>query len=205
MAAGEDIPRAKQWRNVGAWALASPRAPAFSPGKRGDGSPRAVVSPGDRPCVLQVGSFGTGTALRGRAEVQLVAFLSCFRSFQEAARQQHAALRLLRRTLWTCRDLLDLGLEVLGVSQGVPDALAFTIQTRCTQEPVTVTIVPAYRALGKREEASRSRGPFPRPAAAPSRSPLPPASAGGWGPPCTGCHGAPPGKPISQRITRVNI
>lgn len=101
------------------------------------------------PRVPQVGSFGNGTALRGSAEVQLVAFLSCFRSFAEAARRHQAALRLLRRTLWTCRDLLALGLEVLGVSPGVPDALAFTIQTRRTEEPVTVTIVPAYRALGK--------------------------------------------------------
>ncbi|KAK1328718.1 hypothetical protein QTO34_012293 [Cnephaeus nilssonii] len=98
--------------------------------------------------LVKVGSFGNGTALRGSAEVQLVAFLSCFRSFAEAARRHQAALRLLRRTLWTCRDLLALGLEVLGVSPGVPDALAFTIQTRRTEEPVTVTIVPAYRALG---------------------------------------------------------
>lgn len=100
-------------------------------------------------CVPQVGSFGNGTALAGSAEVQLVAFLSCFRGFPEAAARHGAALKLIRNTLWTCQDLLDLGLEVLGVSPGVPDALAFTVQTRWTEEPVTVTVVPAYRALGK--------------------------------------------------------
>ncbi|XP_045441323.1 2'-5'-oligoadenylate synthase-like protein isoform X3 [Pipistrellus kuhlii] len=98
--------------------------------------------------LVKVGSFGTGTALRGVAEVRLVAFLSGLRSFQEAARCHQAALRLLRGALWTCRDLLDLGLEGLEVAPGVPDALAFTIWTRWTAEPVTVTIVPAYRALG---------------------------------------------------------
>ncbi|XP_059532186.1 2'-5'-oligoadenylate synthase-like protein [Myotis daubentonii] len=98
--------------------------------------------------LVKVGSFGNGTALAGSAEVQLVAFLSCFRGFPEAAARHGAALRLIRNTLWTCQDLLDLGLEVLGVSPGVPDALAFTVQTRWTEEPVTVTVVPAYRALG---------------------------------------------------------
>nr|KAF6282570.1 2'-5'-oligoadenylate synthetase like [Myotis myotis] len=98
--------------------------------------------------LVKVGSFGNGTALAGSAEVQLVAFLSCFGGFPEAAARHGAALRLIRSTLWTCQDLLDLGLEVLGVSPGVPDALAFTVQTRWTEEPVTVTVVPAYRALG---------------------------------------------------------
>ncbi|XP_028384291.1 2'-5'-oligoadenylate synthase-like protein isoform X2 [Phyllostomus discolor] len=98
--------------------------------------------------VVKVGSFGNGTVLRSSAEVELVVFLSCFRSFQQEARHHHTVLRMIRKKLWTCQDLLDLGLEVLGVSQGVPDDLAFIIHTRWTSEPVTVTIVPAYRALG---------------------------------------------------------
>ncbi|XP_036908174.1 2'-5'-oligoadenylate synthase-like protein [Sturnira hondurensis] len=98
--------------------------------------------------VVKVGSFGNGTVLRSSAEVELVVFLSCFRSFQQEARHHQAVLRMIRKKLWTCQDLLALGLEVLGVSQGVPDALTFTIQTRWTAELVTVTIVPAYRALG---------------------------------------------------------
>ncbi|XP_054450379.1 2'-5'-oligoadenylate synthase-like protein [Pteronotus mesoamericanus] len=97
---------------------------------------------------VKVGSFGNGTVLRSNAEVELVVFLSCFRSFQQEAKHHEAVLRMIWKKLWTCQDLLALGLEVLGLTQGVPDALVFTIQTRGTAEPVTVTIVPAYRALG---------------------------------------------------------
>ncbi|XP_016057045.1 PREDICTED: 2'-5'-oligoadenylate synthase-like protein isoform X3 [Miniopterus natalensis] len=97
---------------------------------------------------VKVGSFGNGTVLSGSTEVELVVFLSCFRSFQEEAKHHQAVLKLIRRKLWTCQDLLSLGLEVLEVAQGVPDALVFTIQTRQIEETITVTIVPAYRALG---------------------------------------------------------
>nr|KAF6403824.1 2'-5'-oligoadenylate synthetase like [Molossus molossus] len=97
---------------------------------------------------VKVGSFGNGTVLRSNTEVELVVFLSCFRSFQEEAKHHQAVLRLIQKKLWTSPDLLALGLEVLGVFQGVPDALVFTIQTRETAEPITVTIVPAFRVLG---------------------------------------------------------
>lgn len=82
--------------------------------------------------------------------MELVVFLSCFHSFQEEAKHHQTALRLIWRRLWLCQDLLALGLEVLGLVQGIPDALVFTIYTKDTGEPITVTIVPAYRALGKR-------------------------------------------------------
>lgn len=100
-------------------------------------------------CVPQVGSFGNGTALRNSLEVDLVVFLSCFHSFQQEAKHHQAILNLMRKKLWYCQDLLALGLEDVEIIQGVPDALVFTIQTRGTAEPITVTIVPAYRALGK--------------------------------------------------------
>lgn len=100
-------------------------------------------------CVPQVGSFGNGTALRNSLEVDLVVFLSCFHSFQQEAKHHQAILNLMRKKLWYCQDLLALGLEDVEIVQGVPDALVFTIQTRGTAEPITVTIVPAYRALGK--------------------------------------------------------
>nr|XP_002763695.2 2'-5'-oligoadenylate synthase-like protein isoform X1 [Callithrix jacchus]XP_035113738.2 2'-5'-oligoadenylate synthase-like protein isoform X1 [Callithrix jacchus] len=98
--------------------------------------------------VIKVGSFGNGTILRSRREVELVAFLSCFHSFQEAATHHQAVLRLLLKTMWQSQDLLALGLEDLRVEQRVPDALVFTIQAWQAAEPITVTIVPAYRALG---------------------------------------------------------
>jgi len=98
-------------------------------------------------CVPQVGSFGNGTALRNSLEVDLVVFLSCFHSFQQEAKHHQAILNLMRKKLWYCQDLLALGLEDVEIVQGVPDALVFTIQTRGTAEPITVTIVPAYRAL----------------------------------------------------------
>ncbi|XP_004396706.1 PREDICTED: 2'-5'-oligoadenylate synthase-like protein [Odobenus rosmarus divergens] len=97
--------------------------------------------------VLKVGSYGNGTALRNSLEVDLVVFLSCFHSFQQEAKHHQAILNLIRKKLWYCQDLLALGLEDVEIIQGVPDALVFTIQTRGTVEPVTVTIVPAYRAL----------------------------------------------------------
>ncbi|XP_021559202.1 2'-5'-oligoadenylate synthase-like protein isoform X2 [Neomonachus schauinslandi] len=97
--------------------------------------------------VLKVGSFGNGTALRNSLEVDLVVFLSCFHSFQQEAKHHRAILNLMRKKLWYCQDLLALGLEDVEIVQGVPDALVFTIQTRGTAEPITVTIVPAYRAL----------------------------------------------------------
>lgn len=98
--------------------------------------------------VIKVGSFGNGTVLRSTREVELVAFLSCFHSFQEAAKHHQEVLRLIRKTMWQSQDLLALGLQDLRVEQRVPNALVLTIQTRGTAEPITVTIVPAYRALG---------------------------------------------------------
>uniref|UniRef100_A0A8C8WX48 2'-5'-oligoadenylate synthetase like n=1 Tax=Panthera leo TaxID=9689 RepID=A0A8C8WX48_PANLE len=98
--------------------------------------------------VVKVGSFGNGTVLRRTSEVELVVFLSCFHSFREEARYHQAVLSLMWKKLWCCRDLLALGLENVEIVQGVPDALVFTIQTRKTAELVTVTVVPAYRALG---------------------------------------------------------
>ncbi|XP_064235770.1 2'-5'-oligoadenylate synthase-like protein isoform X2 [Aotus nancymaae] len=98
--------------------------------------------------VIKVGSFGNGTILRSTREVELVAFLSCFHSFQEAATHHQTVLRLIWKTMWQSQDLLALGLEDLRVEQRVPDALVLTIQTWQAAEPIAVTIVPAYRALG---------------------------------------------------------
>lgn len=81
--------------------------------------------------------------------MELVVFLSCFQSFQEEAKHHHAVLSLIQKRMSYCRDLLDLGLSNLSVTDGVPSSLIFTIQTRETWEPITVAIVPAYRALGK--------------------------------------------------------
>uniref|UniRef100_A0A2K5CU91 2'-5'-oligoadenylate synthetase like n=1 Tax=Aotus nancymaae TaxID=37293 RepID=A0A2K5CU91_AOTNA len=97
--------------------------------------------------VIKVGSFGNGTILRSTREVELVAFLSCFHSFQEAATHHQTVLRLIWKTMWQSQDLLALGLEDLRVEQRVPDALVLTIQTWQAAEPIAVTIVPAYRAL----------------------------------------------------------
>lgn len=172
---------------------------------------------GDGALCLQVGSFGNGTVLRSSAEVELVVFLSCFHSFQQEAKHHQAVLRMIWKKLWTCQDLLALGLEVLGVLQGVPDALTFTIQTRGTAEPVTVTIVPAYRALGK------GKGSPPDSHICPSQeagscltfhswphSSLQPLSC--WGL-VTTMHGADPtltviwlnSGNISQRISQINM
>ncbi|XP_058995094.1 2'-5'-oligoadenylate synthase-like protein isoform X1 [Mustela lutreola] len=98
--------------------------------------------------VLKVGSFGNGTAVRNNLEVELVAFLSCFHSFQQEAKHHQDILSLIWKKLLCCQDLLALGLKDVEITQGDPDALVFTIETRRTAEPITVTIVPAYRALG---------------------------------------------------------
>ncbi|XP_046494932.1 2'-5'-oligoadenylate synthase-like protein [Equus quagga] len=105
--------------------------------------------------VVKVGSFGNGTVLRNTTEVELVVFLSCFHSFQEEAEYHRSVLSLMRKKLWSCQDLLDLRLEELRVAQGVPDALVFTIQTWGTAEPIAVTMVPAYKALGPSGPNSR--------------------------------------------------
>ncbi|KAL2767667.1 2'-5'-oligoadenylate synthase-like protein isoform d, partial [Daubentonia madagascariensis] len=98
--------------------------------------------------VVKVGSLGNGTVLRSTKEVELVVFLSCFHSFQEEIKYHRDILRLLWRKVLCCQDLLALGLIDLRVAQGVPDTLVFTIHTKGTMEPITVTIVPAYRVLG---------------------------------------------------------
>uniref|UniRef100_A0A8C5XUL9 2'-5'-oligoadenylate synthetase like n=1 Tax=Microcebus murinus TaxID=30608 RepID=A0A8C5XUL9_MICMU len=105
--------------------------------------------------VVKVGSFGNGTTLRGSREVELVAFLSCFRSFQEEAKHHRDVLRLLWKKVCRSQDLLALGLTDLSVVQGVPDALVFTIYTKWTMEPITVTVWPAYRALGPSDVSSQ--------------------------------------------------
>ncbi|XP_017365759.1 2'-5'-oligoadenylate synthase-like protein isoform X2 [Cebus imitator] len=98
--------------------------------------------------VIKVGSFGNGTILRSTREVELVAFLSCFHSFHEAATHHQAVLRLLWKAIWQSQDLLALRLECLRLEKRVPDAIVLTIQTWEAVEPITVTIVPAYRTLG---------------------------------------------------------
>lgn len=81
---------------------------------------------------------------------------------KQEAKHHQAILSLIQEKLWCCRDLLALGLEDVEIIQGVPDALVFTIQTRGTAEIITVTIVPAYRALGKRRGSpSDSRAHHP--------------------------------------------
>nr|XP_044988569.1 2'-5'-oligoadenylate synthase-like protein isoform X1 [Jaculus jaculus] len=97
---------------------------------------------------VKVGSFGNGTVLRSTADLELVVFLSCFHSFQEEAKYHHAALSLMWRKVCYSQDLLALGLRDLRMTQGVPGALVFTIHTRDTGEPMQVTVVPAYQALG---------------------------------------------------------
>lgn len=67
----------------------------------------------------------------------------------------------MRKKLWSCQDLLDLRLEELRVAQGVPDALVFTIQTWGTAEPIAVTMVPAYKALGKERGSPPDSYPCP--------------------------------------------
>ncbi|XP_044097031.1 2'-5'-oligoadenylate synthase-like protein isoform X2 [Neovison vison] len=98
--------------------------------------------------VLKVGAFGNGTAVRNNLEVELVAFLSCFHSFQQEAKHHQAILSLIWKKLLCRQDLLALGLKDVEITQGDPEALVFTIETRRTAEPITVIIVPAYRALG---------------------------------------------------------
>ncbi|XP_067556648.1 2'-5'-oligoadenylate synthase-like protein [Pseudorca crassidens] len=98
--------------------------------------------------VVKVGSFGNGTVLRDNSEVELVMLLSGFHSFQEEARHHDNVLSLLCEKLRYCQDLLSLQLQDLRLVQGVHSAVAFTIQSWETAEPITVTIVPAYRVLG---------------------------------------------------------
>nr|XP_058896533.1 2'-5'-oligoadenylate synthase-like protein isoform X2 [Kogia breviceps] len=74
--------------------------------------------------------------------------LSGFHSFQEEARHHDDVLSLLCEKLRHCQDLLSLQLQDLRLVQGVPSAVAFTIQTWEPAEPITVTIVPAYGVLG---------------------------------------------------------
>ncbi|XP_043756763.1 2'-5'-oligoadenylate synthase-like protein isoform X1 [Cervus elaphus] len=102
--------------------------------------------------VIQVGSFGNGTALRNLVEVELVMFLSSFSSFQkEASNYSHHehVLSMLYKKLMDCPDLLHLQPQNLRLVHGVISAVAFTIRTWEVEEQVTVTIVPAYRVLSK--------------------------------------------------------
>uniref|UniRef100_A0A8C0HZ12 2'-5'-oligoadenylate synthetase like n=1 Tax=Balaenoptera musculus TaxID=9771 RepID=A0A8C0HZ12_BALMU len=98
--------------------------------------------------VVKVGSFGNGTVLRDSSEVELVMVLSGFHSFQEEARRLDDVLSLLCEKLRYCQDLRSLQLQDLRLVQGVPSAVAFTIQSWETAEPITVTVVPAYGVLG---------------------------------------------------------
>lgn len=103
-------------------------------------------------CVPQVGSFGNGTVLRNHAEVELVMFLSGFSSFQEEASNHNHhkhVLSMLCEKFTDCPDLLHLQPQNLRLVHGVTSAVPFTIQTWEMEQQVTVTIVPAYRILGK--------------------------------------------------------
>ncbi|XP_032327825.1 2'-5'-oligoadenylate synthase-like protein isoform X3 [Camelus ferus] len=98
--------------------------------------------------VIKVGSLGNGTMLGNTTEVELVVFLSCFRSFQEEAKHHQRILNLIYEKLLYCQDLLALQLQDLRLVQGAPcEVVSFTVQTRETGEPITVTLVPAFGAL----------------------------------------------------------
>ncbi|XP_042525524.1 2'-5'-oligoadenylate synthase-like protein [Dipodomys spectabilis] len=90
--------------------------------------------------VVKVGSFGNGTVLRNETDVELVVFLSCFHSFGEEAKI-YQAIKLMQRSVWCSKDLLALGLRDARMEE-VPSALVLTM------EPINVTIMPAFRALG---------------------------------------------------------
>ncbi|XP_049624144.1 2'-5'-oligoadenylate synthase-like protein [Suncus etruscus] len=98
--------------------------------------------------VVKVGAFGNGTGILSSTEVELVAFPSCLRSFQDQARCHRAVLRLIRKRALSSEDLLALGLESVRLVRGVPDALVFTVHSWSSAEPVTVRVVPACKTLG---------------------------------------------------------
>ncbi|KAK2495872.1 hypothetical protein MC885_008218 [Smutsia gigantea] len=79
-------------------------------------------------------------------KVELVVFLNCFHSFKEEAKHHQDVLNLLFNKLRRCSDLLKL--EDMWVAPEVSSAIVCTIQSRKTVKPITVTIKPAFRALG---------------------------------------------------------
>lgn len=95
-----------------------------------------------------MGSFGNGTVLRDSTEVELVAFLSCFRSFRETEDLDNM-LDQLSKTLCSCQGLLAFDLKDVWLVEEVFCAIAFTIWTKNLEGPITFTIMPAYRDLGK--------------------------------------------------------
>ncbi|NP_001026960.1 2'-5'-oligoadenylate synthase-like protein [Sus scrofa] len=102
--------------------------------------------PGKNVQVLEVGSFGNGTVLRDSTEVELVAFLCCFRSFRETEDLDNM-LDQLSKTLCSCQGLLAFDLKDVWLVEEVFRAIAFTIWTKNLEGPITFTIMPAYRDL----------------------------------------------------------
>lgn len=110
--------------------------------------------------VVMVGCYGNGTALRNNLDVELVVFLSCFHSFQDEANSRQTILHMIQRKAWSCQDLLELGLWDVQVTQGPPSGVILSIKTWDSTTPTTVTIVPAYRALGPSAPGGQAP-PFP--------------------------------------------
>ncbi|XP_006890565.1 PREDICTED: 2'-5'-oligoadenylate synthase-like protein [Elephantulus edwardii] len=97
--------------------------------------------------VVKAGSFGNGTIIRGFPDVELVVFLSGLQSFQEEATYHDPVLKLIQKKLKYCQDLWALGLNNAWLSED-NNKLIFIFQPGGMLELLTITVVPAFRALG---------------------------------------------------------
>uniref|UniRef100_A0ACB8FZC4 Uncharacterized protein n=3 Tax=Sphaerodactylus townsendi TaxID=933632 RepID=A0ACB8FZC4_9SAUR len=105
-----------------------------------------------RPRVLKVvkgGSFGKGTALRGRSDADLVVFLSNFKQYKDQLLNRKEMIQEIERRLREFKNEennIDVQFEVS--KRQNPRVLSFTLSSGFLRDSIEFDVLPAFDALG---------------------------------------------------------
>nr|AYA44751.1 oligoadenylate synthetase 1 isoform p46 [Saguinus labiatus] len=101
--------------------------------------------------VVKGGSFGKGTALRGRIDANLVVFLSPLTTFQDQLKHRGDFIQEIRRQLEACQRerVFSVKFEVQTLHWDSPHKLSFVLSSPPLTERVEFDVLPAFDALGE--------------------------------------------------------
>lgn len=99
----------------------------------------------------QGGSSGKGTTLNHRSDQDMVLFLSCFSSFRQQALHRESIINFIENKLLHCRKSLAYNITVDKHSVGnrSPRSLTLKVQSRKSDDIISMDVLPAYDVLGK--------------------------------------------------------
>ncbi|XP_049623850.1 2'-5'-oligoadenylate synthase-like protein 2 [Suncus etruscus] len=107
--------------------------------------------------VVKAGSSGKGTTLNHTSDVDMVLFLSCFRSFQEQADLREDIIDFITEKVDHCSQSLAYNLTVVQHRWGsrAPRSLAIQVQAKKNSDVIKVDVLPAFDVLENAPPDSR--------------------------------------------------